>query len=205
MDATLKTVYLVGFLIACVIRAPHKVRMRQNRVADRHMPWIEWPLLLLAAMGMVVVPITYLASSWFDFADYRLPVSPLLVAGTTGTAVFVGALWLLWRSHADLGRNFSIAVEVLEEHSLVTEGVYRRIRHPMYAAHFLWAVAQALLLHNWVAGPAMLVAFVPLYFSRVRREEQMMVERSGEEYREYMSRTGRVLPRSGRDTLEVAT
>jgi len=86
-------------------------------------------------------------------------------------------------------------LKIRSEHTLVTSGVYRHIRHPMYAAHLLWAIAQALLLSNWLAGWALLVTFVPLYLVRAPREEHMMLEHFGEEYREYMSRTGGLIPR----------
>ena len=88
-------------------------------------------------------------------------------------------------------------MEIREEHSLVTKGVYKYIRHPMYAAHLLWAIAQVLLLQNWIAGPAFMVTSVPLYLFRVPVEERMMLDRFGEEYRLYMNGTGRVIPRFG--------
>jgi protein-S-isoprenylcysteine O-methyltransferase Ste14 len=65
----------------------------------------------------------------------------------------------------------------------------------MYASEWLWALAQALLLQNWVAGWATLALFAPLYALRVPREERMMLDRFGEEYRAYMDRTGRIVPR----------
>jgi len=65
----------------------------------------------------------------------------------------------------------------------------------MYASEWLWGIAQALLLQNWVAGWAGLALFAPLYVLRVPREERMMLDRFGEEYRAYMDRTGRVVPR----------
>jgi len=65
----------------------------------------------------------------------------------------------------------------------------------MYAAHLLWGIAQALLLQNWIAGLSMLVFFLPVYLYRVPHEEQMMLEHFGEEYRSYMNRTGRIIPR----------
>ena len=85
-----------------------------------------------------------------------------------------------------------------EEHALVTRGVYRRVRHPMYASQWLWGIAQALLLQNWVAGWAGAALFLPLYVLRVPREERMMLERFGEAYRDYMSGTRRIVPRPGR-------
>ena len=112
-----------------------------------------------------------------------------------GTVIFAGAILMLWRSHADLGRNWSATLRITGQHSLVTNGVYRRIRHPMYTAHLLWAIAQGLLLSNWFAGWAFLVLLGPLYLVRIPKEEQMMLEHFGEEYRAYKSRTGRLIPR----------
>jgi protein-S-isoprenylcysteine O-methyltransferase Ste14 len=53
-------------------------------------------------------------------------------------------------------------------------------------------------LHNWIVGPAFLVTFLPVYLRRVPHEEQMMLNNFGPEYREYMDRTGRIIPRAGR-------
>jgi protein-S-isoprenylcysteine O-methyltransferase Ste14 len=68
------------------------------------------------------------------------------------------------------------------------------VRHPMYSAFFLWGVAQALLLPNWVAGFSGLVGFAILYFLRVGQEERLMLDTFGEAYRAYMSRTARLVP-----------
>lgn len=78
---------------------------------------------------------------------------------------------------------------------LVETGVYRYIRHPMYAAFWLWGIAQVLLLHNWICGMSYLVSFLPMYLLRVPQEEQMMIDTFGEQYQEYTTRTGRVIPK----------
>jgi protein-S-isoprenylcysteine O-methyltransferase Ste14 len=65
----------------------------------------------------------------------------------------------------------------------------------MYASQWLWVIAQALLLQNWIAGFGGALLYMPLYFVRVPVEEQMMLEVFGEEFRSYAQRTGRVLPR----------
>jgi protein-S-isoprenylcysteine O-methyltransferase Ste14 len=59
------------------------------------------------------------------------------------------------------------------------------------------AAAQVLLLHNWFAGWASVVAVAVLYWRRVPHEEGMMLEFFGDEYRAYMRCTGGVLPRVG--------
>jgi protein-S-isoprenylcysteine O-methyltransferase Ste14 len=101
----------------------------------------------------------------------------------------------LWRAHADLGRNWTPTLQITESHRLVTGGVYRYLRHPIYAAIWLTGLAQVLMLANWIAGPACLVLFLPVYLVRVPREERMMLDHFGDEYRAYMGRTGGVIPR----------
>jgi protein-S-isoprenylcysteine O-methyltransferase Ste14 len=86
-------------------------------------------------------------------------------------------------------------LEVREQHRLITHGVYRWIRHPMYSALLLYSLGQALVIPNWVAGPSNLVAFAVLFALRVRAEEKMMAEQFGDEYAAYTARTKRLVPR----------
>jgi protein-S-isoprenylcysteine O-methyltransferase Ste14 len=125
------------------------------------------------------------------FADY--PFQPALA--WLGLAVFAGSLWLFYRVHRELGRNWSDSLEVRDKHTLVTHGLYAYVRHPMYSAFFLWALAQALLLPNWFAGLAGFAGFGTLFFFRVGEEERLMLETFGEDYRNYMERTARIIPR----------
>jgi len=190
-EEVFRGIFLVGFLVGSVIRRIYTWGHWRREAAVDHRSALDSALVMLSSLGLVVAPLLYLATSWFDFADYRLPSC----AGAVGAVVFVPALWLLWRSHVDLGRHWSAYPQLTPEHSLVTTGVYRRIRHPMYAAHWLWGIAQVLLLQNWIAGPALLVTLVPLYLVRAPREEQMLLEAFGDDYRAYLRRTGRLLPR----------
>ena len=108
--------------------------------------------------------------------------------------MFSLGLWLFYRSHADLSTNWSISLDIRENHTLITSGVYRSIRHPMYAAIFLQAMGQALFVPNWIAGPFYLCAFVLMFFLRVGPEERMMLERFGSDYETYMQASKRLIP-----------
>ena len=110
-----------------------------------------------------------------------------------GTVCLLLGLWLFYRSHADLGTNWSVTLEVRERHRLVTQGIYRRIRHPMYTALLLYSVGQALALPNYIAGPSYGVAMVLLVALRIGPEERMMLEEFGEDYQEYMALTKRLV------------
>ena len=187
-------VYLVGFVVYVAIRGVFGGRTKGNEKAVSRADVTEWVLMGIVTLGNMVLPILYLFTPWLGFADYRLPV----VVPWVGAAVMVAAVWLFWRSHVDLGLNWSITLEMRKDHELVTGGVYRRVRHPMYAAIFLFAIAQGLLLQNWLAGWGGFVSFALLYLVRAPREEKMMSEFFGEAYRDYMKRTGRLAPRFGR-------
>ena len=141
-------------------------------------------------MGGVVLPLLWMIFDIFSFADF--PLHPAAFA--FGCAVLVAGLWLLKRSHEDLGTNWSVSLEVKENHTLTSEGVYKYIRHPMYSSLFLYSASQAFLLPNWIVGPAGVVTFALLYFLRVGSEEQMMREKFGQDYEAYMRRTNRLIP-----------
>ncbi len=194
---SLKTVYFLGLLAELLIRLPHERQRRQNRIVVDRVTWLERLLVGLVAVGLFCIPVVYAFTPWLNRANYHLSPRATSDAGGAGTALLAGAVWLFWRSHTDLGREWSPSLQIREGHTLITSGVYKSIRHPMYASIWLWGIAQALLLQNWVAGFASLVLFLPMYVLRVPREEQMMLEQFGEAYRAYINRTGRVIPRLG--------
>ena len=184
-------VFLAGFIAYLTIRGVFKRRMRGNENVVSRVDLSERFLMVLVIGTSFFAPVLYLFTPWLSFADYRLPVW----APWCGTVVMVVAIWLFWRSHADLGRNWSLTLELRKGHQLVKHGVYRSIRHPMYASIWLWCIAQGLMLQNWLAGWSALATFAIMYFARRNREEQMMCEFFGQEYRDYMQQTGRIFPR----------
>ncbi|MCB1276202.1 protein-S-isoprenylcysteine O-methyltransferase [Prosthecobacter sp.] len=184
-------VFLIGFVIYYRIRHVFILRTKDEKKEVRRMDGLEKGLLAGMAPGTLLLPVLYLFTPWLAFADYRLPI----VVPWIGTVAMIVSLWLFWRSHSDLGQNWSVSLELRENHELVTRGVYRFIRHPMYASIWLWAFAQGMLLQNWLAGWSVAPAFAAMYFMRVPREEQLMCEKFGDQYRTYMRQTGRLWPR----------
>jgi protein-S-isoprenylcysteine O-methyltransferase Ste14 len=183
-------VFLVGFIAYIAIRGVFEQRGKDNETAvsvNRRDSF----LILIMALGGMILPSVYLFTPWLGFADYRLPT----IVPWFGATVMVAALWLFWRSHVDLGRNWSRTLEIRKGHQLVTNGIYRTIRHPMYASIWLFSLAQGLLLQDWLAGWSAITAFAIMYFARIPREERMMAEFFGQEYRDYVQRTGRLFPR----------
>jgi len=185
-----KAVVLAATVVMMAIRAPHGQRSRSVKVAKSHKTPLETGILVLAWVGFFI-PLIWVVSPAFRFAEYPLHTGPLIA----GVMCFVIGLWLFYRSHADLGTNWSITLEVREGHRLITQGVYRGVRHPMYSALALYSVGQALVIPNWVAGLSNLVAFAVLFALRVGAEERMMARQFGNEYSAYTARTKRLIPR----------
>jgi len=183
-------VFLIGFIIYVVIRDVFKQRAKNTEKVIRRVTALEKILMAIVIPGALLLPLIYLFTPWLAFADYHLPP----FAPWCGLLLMILSLWLFWRSHADLGLNWSVTLEVRQGHQLIKHGVYRSIRHPMYASIWLWCLAQGLMLENWLAGWYALAAFALMYFLRTPREEQMMCDFFGDEYRTYMRQTGRLLP-----------
>ncbi len=189
----LKILYVAALLVEMAIRVPLNKQRKQIKVASNRVNRQEAVLLSLLFLGNFFLPLIYIFSPWLNFANYTLPAW----AGWLGAAFILGAVLVFWRAHVDLGRNWSPTLQILEGHKLITQGIYGMIRHPMYASQWLWVLAQPLLIQNWIAGLFGALFYLPMYFIRVPVEERMMLEQFGDEYRDYMRRVGRVLPRLG--------
>jgi len=111
-----------------------------------------------------------------------------------GFILGLGSLALLAWTQAALGTQFSPQLRLQAGHQLVTSGPYARVRHPMYSSLFGLGAAFALVTANWVFVVLALVVIGGL-LARVPREEQMMLVEFGDDYREYMLRTGKYFPR----------
>jgi protein-S-isoprenylcysteine O-methyltransferase Ste14 len=200
LNNTFEILYLAFFIASSAVRIIGAAKgknwwHKKSEVVENRETGAGKLFLFFSFLGVQVLPFIYIFSSFLDFADYDLPVGVGRILGWSGCVVFAAAIWVLWRSHVDLGRNFSPELKIREKHKLVTGGIFYIIRHPMYSAHWIWALAQAMLLQNWIAGLSMLVAFWPLYLYRITREEYMMCDQFGDEYRNYMGKTGRIFPR----------
>jgi protein-S-isoprenylcysteine O-methyltransferase Ste14 len=186
-----KALVLVGIIATAAIRAPHGRRSGTVTVVESRRSRAEVTLLALMWIAVMILPLVSIVTPVLSFADYPLHVVPWVL----GTVCLGFGLWLFYRSHSDLGTNWSLSLEIREGHKLVTNGVYEHIRHPMYTAILLNAIAQALLLPNWLAGPSCLVAFLLMLTFRLGREEQMMRDRFGADYVAYAARTKRLIAR----------
>lgn len=186
-------IWAIGLIAWVPIRYPHQRRARRTKVVRDARTLADKLALAAATVGLAVIPILYVATGIPAAADYAF--RPWM--GWVGLVLELAFLVLFYQSHRQLGRNWSVSLEIRDDHRLVTDGLYRYVRHPMYSAFWLWGLAQLFLLPNWIAGPAGAVGVAILYVYRVPKEEAMMRQTFGSAYDDYAARTGRVFPRFG--------
>jgi len=184
-----KAVILAGVVGMAVIRAPHIRRSIGVKVLSKRNTVLDNVLVALVSLGLFL-PLVWIVTPVLKFADYSLWAIPF----AAGVICLVVGLWFLHRTHVDLGTNWSNTLELREGHRLVTGGIYRQVRHPMYLALLLYSLGQVLVVPNWVAGPLFLATFAPLVVFRIGPEERMMLDEFGTDYETYRARTTRLIP-----------
>ena len=133
-----------------------------------------------SARFVTIVPIVVLAFLMIFLA--KPPWTPWRILGLV-LAVF--GLTMLTVARVQLGNAFSIRPQAT---MLVTHGIYRRIRHPVYVFSAI-GIAGLLLYINRPKLLVILAIIVPMQVVRARREERVLEERFGEEYRVYQHTT----------------
>ena len=146
---------------------------------------------VLAVIGFISVIAFVINPNWLAFASLSFPVWLRWV----GIAVAMAGFALLQWAQVTLGKSWSDTSRMMKEQTLITSGPYQFIRHPIYTAFVLILGSALLIAANWFIGLAWLGMTVLEVASRVGFEESLMLEYFGDQYREYMKKTGRLLPR----------
>ncbi|TCA29430.1 isoprenylcysteine carboxylmethyltransferase family protein [Rhizobium leguminosarum bv. viciae] len=185
-----EVIWVLGIVAWCIIRYPFERRAKRVPVVSNRRTGSEAVGLAGALAGLAIVPGFYVATGIPEAADYTAHLWAVVI----GTILFCAAMWVFRRTHKQLGRNWSITLEIRQQHELICAGPYALVRHPMYTSFLLMGLSQAFLLPNWVAGMAGLIGFAVLFFLRVDKEERMMLEVFGPQYQAYMAKTKRIIP-----------
>ena len=151
-------------------------------------------LRLLFGIPLAGLTVAYLIRpEILGWAEVPLPIWVY----TMGAVLVIISLPLLIWTHRSLGANFTTILGTRDRHNLVTHGPYRWVRHPLYSVLFLFLLGTLLLTGNLLVGGFLMVSFLITVGTRVAKEEAILEEEYGEEYRAYKSHTGRFVPRLG--------
>lgn len=146
---------------------------------------------LLGLIGFVAVIGFIINPDWLAFA--RLPFPVWL--RWAGVVLALSGFALLQWAQLTLGKSWSDTPRMMKGQTLITSGPYQLIRHPIYTAFLLILGSTLLISANWLIGLAWLGMTAVEVVSRIRFEESLLLEYFGDQYRDYMKKTGRLLPR----------
>lgn len=191
-DQLFRLILLAGFVIVMPIGVYQRLRSRTGEKLDRRQEglFILVTLRLLGVGGLAGLIAYLINPAGMAWAAVPLPVW----LRWTGVGLGLIAGWLIIWTFRNLGKNLTDTVVTRKLHTLVTTGPYRWVRHPFYTVAALATLASSLAAANWfffVAGCLMFLLLV----IRTRKEEENLIVRFGDDYRNYMQRTGRFLPR----------
>ena len=200
---TSETLYRIEFLVLLaallIMRVYFMVKVRRSggrllpdeQAAQREggRGFIVLRMVLFFALLTFLV-MYFLGAAWIDAFSFPLP-GGLRWAGFALGVISV-IFWTWTQMHLDT--QWSAQLQLKKSHHMVTTGPYAHVRHPLYLGMIGWAAAVSLLTASWifVAVCALSIAGV---LGRIPKEEQMMIEAFGDEYKAYMQRTGRFFPK----------
>jgi protein-S-isoprenylcysteine O-methyltransferase Ste14 len=191
---TIFRIILPALIISFAVHRGYYVRKQgeeQNTLKKREAGLASKIAGLLGMLGFVAILLYTINPGWLAWSSMPLPLW-MRWAGV-GMALLGFAL-LQWAQNT-LGKNWSDTPRMIKEQSLITSGPYQYIRHPIYTAFLLILGSTFLISANWLVGLVWIGMTVLEVASRIGFEENLMLEYFGDQYREYMKRTGRLLPK----------
>lgn len=149
----------------------------------------DWYFLIPATLAWIAA---LLVTAW-EFIYTQRAVYRFGFVNVIGLISMLSGIVIRKWAKMNLGRNFSSGLRILNGHRLVTDGIYRYIRHPAYSGNFLFWFGTPLLFSS-LYGFLVMLLLVPCFLYRMKIEESMLIERFGDEYLDYMKRTKRLIP-----------
>jgi len=140
----------------------------------------------------ILTEMVMLFGSIIEYAWREYPFSWGLLAGGVVCALF--SFWIRRQAIAELGKFWSLHIEIRDNHELIQGGPFRWVRHPAYFSMILEVASMGIILHAFYMLAAVPLFFLPVLFFRLKTEEAALIEKFGDKYREYQRRTPAILP-----------
>jgi len=193
---TILLLFLTAFTISVYFRRKADLSGGENIQFEEEGTWIYRFRVLFALLGYGSVLVYLAYPPLMQWSQVSLP----LWLRWTGIGIMLTMLPLLYWMFSSLGKNITPTVVTRKDHSLVTEGPYKWIRHPLYTFGTANFIGLSLAAANWFILLMMVSAFVTLH-ARTYIEEAKLLEKFGDEYQKYINTTGRYFPRLGKGNI----
>src|SRR5579862_2223284 len=191
-----KIAFGIIFILAVSIAAgtARKAKVRHGGGMNQLAHEVEGLIAARAALGLIF----YFALGMWLFAPARMRWAYLdkgVGSRWVAVALAIPTLIFFWQSFHSLGENYRGGVGLYDEHSLITRGPYRLVRHPIYLGFIVLMILVLFISENWILGISGLLLVTSIAAARVGIEERELRERFGSEWEAYARRTGAFFPR----------
>lgn len=181
---TLFPIILLNVLISIdiVIRPTSTIKDEYNR-----------SILIISFLSLPII-------LFLPYFEYKVILYQILTPSIFNWTIIAGSILLLLGgtllliSRMQLGKYGGPRIVIEKEHQLITNGVYKYIRHPMYLGFLFIFFGYSLSLGSLFMTLVICFVFLLIFKNRIDIEERLLLSEFGEEYANYMKRTKRLLP-----------
>jgi protein-S-isoprenylcysteine O-methyltransferase Ste14 len=124
----------------------------------------------------------------------KVPISQISIFPYLGVMIIALGMVIRIIAIITLGKFFTVNVAIRDNHRVIQSGLYKYIRHPAYLGAIMSFVGFGVSLNNWISLAIISIFVSGVMIYRLRIEEKVLIEQFGEEYKEYMKRTFRLIP-----------
>ena len=179
--SVLGTIYVLSEL---ALMLKKRAKSGESRVEDKGSLNLLWIV--------IVASVTLAFNLAYSFPAAAMNAAPAL--RYLGIALFAAGLALRWYAIVHLGRFFTVNVSIAADHRLIDTGPYRIVRHPSYTGALMAFLGLGLCMANWASLLSLLVPICLVFLRRIHVEEAVLLQALGDQYRDYMRRTKRLIP-----------
>ncbi len=206
MDAIniLLAINLLSTFVMGVSVAKQGLKQKLSKVKEKPASFLQSFPPNLAAVLILIFIISFFGVGVFQtdssflqklFSDSKVENTDLILnLRAIGLVIYIIASWLQIKSIKDMGKFYSQDVLVLNDHSIISSGLFRYIRHPQYLFQILMDLGAGIALLSWIIIPLVVLVEFPLLILRARMEERLLLKYYPENYQLYKKKTGFFIP-----------
>ncbi len=183
MNLILLITYIIFFSTEIILNALLRSKEGDKKNADKKSLTLLWLTIMVAATaaGFIsgTIPMTVSSNSEFKYAGVVI--------------IYIGIIFRLSVIYS-MGHFFTVDVTIRQNHKVKTNGAFKYIRHPSYAASLLSFIGLGFTFNNWLSLFVIIIPVFIAFLIRINIEEKVLIQHFGSEYSEYKKRTKKLIP-----------
>jgi protein-S-isoprenylcysteine O-methyltransferase Ste14 len=182
-----ETIILLLIYLRILLMAKYEPKILKNNENRKNKSNSLMAFILFESIGLSILSIP---NNWLKFGYLQISV----LVNITGILLMVIGIFIRYISIKTLGEYYSTILSTNNDHTLVKQGIYKYLRHPIYLGDLTLYIGIGIGLSNYICFFVLSVTSVIAYISRIKQEENMLISFFGNEYLEYQKTIYRLIP-----------